>query len=153
MSFSANCNYLISFLTKDSYISTRRMMQRSRTIILSLAALLGGSVLVDAAPKIQSLSCSPGIGDARNADVIVTCALRVVDADSEIDFAYTRLVSPSGKFSLPLLFDGGKSFGLTSYTGANLAASATIPRHAEAGYWQVNALKFCRHFRYVYHEQ
>lgn len=114
-------------------------MYLSRTLSLALVALLGGSSLVAANPKVQSLSCSPGIGDARNADVVVTCALRVVDMDSEIDFAYTRLVSPSGKFSLPLLFDGGKSFGLTSYTGANLAASATIPRHAEPGNWQVRA--------------
>ena len=115
------------------------MYRSSRALSLALVALLAGSSLVAAGPKVQSLSCSPGIGDARNADVVVTCALRVVDTESEIDFAYTRLVSPSGKFSLPLLFDGGKSFGLTSYTGANLAASAVVPRHAEPGNWQVRA--------------
>ena len=109
-----------------------------RPVAVALVAILGGSSLVAAGPSVQALTCSPGIADARNADVTITCALRVIDKDSDIDYAMTRLVSPSGKFSLPLFFDGKKSFGLTSYTGANLAATTTIPRHAEPGYWQVS---------------
>ena len=113
------------------------MYRSSRTLLAAalVAALLGDVAM--AKPEVTGLTCSPGIADARKTDVVVTCALRVVDKESDIDFAYTRLVSPSGKFSLPLLFDGKKSFGLTSFTGANLAATATIPRHAEPGNWQV----------------
>ena len=113
------------------------MYRSSRTVLAAalVAALL--SNYAAAAPQVQGLTCSPGIADARKTDVVVTCALRVIDKESDIDYAYTRLVSPSGKFSLPLVFDGKKSFGLTSYTGANLAATATIPRHAEPGNWQV----------------
>lgn len=81
----------------------------------TLAAAMAG--LARAEPQVQSLTCSPGIIDARAQDVIVTCALRVLDKDADLDFAYTRLVSPSGKFSLPLFFDGKKSIGLASFTG------------------------------------
>jgi hypothetical protein len=80
----------------------------------ALAAVLG---LAQAVPQVQTLTCSPGIVDARSTDVLVTCALRVLDRDADIDFAYTRLISPSGKFSLPLFFDGRKSIGIASFTG------------------------------------
>ena len=81
----------------------------------ALAAAMAG--LARAEPQVQSLTCSPGIIDVRAQDVIVTCALRVLDKDADLDFAYTRLVSPSGKFSLPLFFDGKKSIGIASFTG------------------------------------
>lgn len=84
---------------------------------LTAAALAAALSLARAEPQVQTLTCSPGIVDARATDVLVTCALRVLDKDADIDFAYTRLTSPSGKFSLPLFFDGKKSIGLASFTG------------------------------------
>lgn len=84
---------------------------------LAAAALVAAAGMVQAAPSVETLTCSPGIVDARVNDVVVTCAMRVVDRDADLDFAYTRLTSPSGKFSLPLFFDGRKSIGLASFTG------------------------------------
>ncbi len=84
---------------------------------LAAAALLAALSPTLALPAVQTMTCSPGIVDARSTDVLVTCALRVLDKDADIDFAYTRLTSPSGKFSLPLFFDGKKAIGLASFTG------------------------------------
>lgn len=91
----------------------------SSTRALAAAALVAAAGLaqVQALPSVESLTCAPGIVDARLNDVVVTCAMRVVDTDADLDFAYTRLTSPSGKFSLPLFFDGRKSIGLASFTG------------------------------------
>ena len=127
----------------------RRMHSERRTPALLLGALALSLGVVRAVPQIQSFSCAPGIVDVRTKDVQVTCALRVIDKVADIDYAYTKVSSPSGKFNLPLYFDGKKSFGLTSYTGANLAATFTIPQHAEPGYWQVSYAIEKKHTFYI----
>ena len=116
-------------------MSGKQAKERGLLRSIALGLLLGGA---SAAPQILSFTCNPGIVDARMADVTVTCAVRVVDKESPLDYIYTRIRSPSGKFSIPLYFNGRRSIGLTTYTGANMATTFTVPRHAEPGFWQVS---------------
>jgi len=89
---------------------------------------------------VTQFSCTPNSANTYNQDVYVTCSVRIINREEDIDYVSTQLTSPSGKTIIPIWLTGEtRAFGNAgTATGINYATSFTIPKGSEPGYWQVS---------------